>query len=105
MASTKPPAPGSLKRLQFVQDGATYVLGYTATAERLYKSARGLVPTSLEPTLAKVEDIAVAATAPVVAKAQDVSAVVLKSADEKVSGRRWPARENCGKRRTDSEEK
>jgi len=87
MAAPTAPAPQPskpLKRLQLVQDGASYLVGYTGYAEKLYKTARGFIPSFVEPTVATVEDRVIAATAPVVAKAQDVSDKMLHIADEQV---------------------
>lgn len=53
-------------------------------AERIYKSARALTPTFLEPSLAKVEDTVSAMAAPAVAKAQDAGDKLLLFADSKV---------------------
>ncbi|KAJ9515661.1 hypothetical protein QJQ45_002709 [Haematococcus lacustris] len=73
-----------LRRLGFVQQGASYAYSYTGTAEKLYKTVRSFAPTFVEPHLANLEDKAVAITAPVVAQVQDLSEKALHIADDQV---------------------
>ena len=58
----------------------------TTQAEFLYKKARSLAPSFLEPSIARVEDTVATAAAPVVAKAQDAGDKLLQFADNRVGG-------------------
>lgn len=53
-------------------------------ATRTYSSAKGYVPTSLQPTVSKLEEQVVSLSAPYVALAQDKSTELLKVVDNKV---------------------
>jgi hypothetical protein len=60
---------------------ASWALG---KGEGAYKAARGFVPAALEPQVASLEDAAVSAAAPLVARANDKVADLLLFADAKV---------------------
>ena len=79
--------------LQTVQDSqklkrlgtATSLAANASTqAELMYKKARSLAPSFLEPSIARVEETVTIAAAPVVAKAQDAGDKLLHFADDRV---------------------
>lgn len=86
----------SLKRLGFVQQGATVAQSASAQAERVYKSVRSFTATMpvVDNAVNKAEEVATASLAPIVAKAQDVGDKLLHFADDKASprakGLAWP---------------
>ncbi len=104
MASTTTDSlpPKQLKRLGFVHSSASYVYGYTTTAEQLYRRVRSAVPTSVVPTLSKLEERVASVAAPLVARAQDAGAKALYLADDQVGIAHRPllGREGLARRAT-----
>jgi hypothetical protein len=70
-----------LKRLAFVQGYASQ--GYS-TAESVYKTARGFVPSFVEPYAKQAEETAVSIAAPYLTKAQDAADKLLAGVDSQV---------------------
>jgi hypothetical protein len=71
-----------LKRLAFVQGYASQ--GYS-TVESVYKTARGFVPSFVEPYAKQAEETAVSIAAPYLTKAQDAADKLLAGVDSQVS--------------------
>ncbi|WIA42568.1 hypothetical protein OEZ86_008547 [Tetradesmus obliquus] len=70
-----------LKRLAFVQGYASQ--GYS-TCEGVYKTARGFVPSFVEPYAKQAEETAVSVAAPYLTKAQDAADKLLAGVDSQV---------------------
>lgn len=70
-----------LKRLGFVR---SYASAAVTRGEGLYKTARGFVPSFVEPYVARLEDSATAVAAPLVVQVQDKAAGLLAAVDVKV---------------------
>jgi hypothetical protein len=73
-----------LKRLAFVQGYASQ--GYSS-AEGVYKTARGFVPSFVEPYAKQAEETAVSLAAPYLTMAQDAADKLLAGVDGQVGDR------------------
>lgn len=82
-----------LKRLAFVQGYASQ--GYS-TCESVYKTARGFVPSFVEPYAKQAEETAVSVAAPYLTKAQDAADKLLAGVDSQVRDHsRFKRRKAC----------